>query len=812
MTVNVPVDNCEKVGLRVGDRPRDGGSRQQGPARRLDRDAEELEPPLQAQPRQDEDRRHPRARRGRPEPRPARSREGPLDGREADVREGEEDPRLGAHVREGPHEDDAHAWLEEVLANPPRASGPRRSRRRPPPRPPERGSAAPHAAGEHVARASTGAGSVRREGRQPRPGPSWSPRAGRAARRRPAQGLCRARRPAAARGEPRAARRAPTGSTRSSSPPRPAGRSRRSSSPRSSSRRRSRPSSPVARRARNRFAAALAEVPARGARRARPRCRPPARRRRRDRARARRAREGSDGRRSGAPGRRHRQACRARLVVETLDRDGLVAVQTPQAFVADRLRAAFGGELAGATDCASLVEARGGTRRASWPATPARSRLRRPTTSSSDPGCSTRRRERCRRSASRVVFDVGETLVDEERYWRESPIASGSPPHVVWAALGKTIERGEEHWELWRHLGIARPPPGTASCTTRTISIRMRSTASRACVRPGCAWGSRATRTATGAAGRVGGRCPSTSSRVREPGCPQAGSGVLPAARRVSRALSPREIAYVGDRARQRRRGPRAPAGLVAVHLRRGPWGLPAGDPRGRTRGRVAGRGPDGSASLGCPGRGCTWRATCSRERAAHRSRRRRSRVRRGRAARARRRHARPPAGARRTLGRRRVAHALTDALLGAAGLADIGALFPSDDERYRGADSLILLADAYRYVRRGRLCARQRRLRRDRPGAEDRPASRGDAQAACRSPRRRARARQRPRDDNRPARVHWARRGARRPGRRAPQRPGLSEGLGPIGGYTVTVRRAMVGGDSPFETEGLMLEQSPPD
>ena len=49
------------------------------------------------------------------------------------------------------------------------------------------------------------------------------------------------------------------------------------------------------------------------------------------------------------------------LVRETLDRDVLVAVQTPQAFVADRLRAAFGGELAGATDCASLVERDGGT-------------------------------------------------------------------------------------------------------------------------------------------------------------------------------------------------------------------------------------------------------------------------------------------------------------------------------------------------------------------------------------------------------------------------------------------------------------------
>ena len=46
------------------------------------------------------------------------------------------------------------------------------------------------------------------------------------------------------------------------------------------------------------------------------------------------------------------------------------------------------------------------------------------------------------------------------------------------------------------------------------------------------------------------------------------------------------------------------------------------------------------------------------------------------------------------------VAHALTDALLGAAGLGDIGALFPSDDERYRGADSLGLLAEAYARVR----------------------------------------------------------------------------------------------------------------
>lgn len=46
------------------------------------------------------------------------------------------------------------------------------------------------------------------------------------------------------------------------------------------------------------------------------------------------------------------------------------------------------------------------------------------------------------------------------------------------------------------------------------------------------------------------------------------------------------------------------------------------------------------------------------------------------------------------------IAHALIDALLGAAGLGDIGSLFPSDDERYRGADSLELLAEAFGRVR----------------------------------------------------------------------------------------------------------------
>ena len=43
--------------------------------------------------------------------------------------------------------------------------------------------------------------------------------------------------------------------------------------------------------------------------------------------------------------------------------------------------------------------------------------------------------------------------------------------------------------------------------------------------------------------------------------------------------------------------------------------------------------------------------------------------------------------------------HAVIDAVLGAAGLGDIGAHFPPDDARYRGASSLDLLAEAARVV-----------------------------------------------------------------------------------------------------------------
>ena len=45
-------------------------------------------------------------------------------------------------------------------------------------------------------------------------------------------------------------------------------------------------------------------------------------------------------------------------------------------------------------------------------------------------------------------------------------------------------------------------------------------------------------------------------------------------------------------------------------------------------------------------------------------------------------------------------AHAVSDALLGAVGLGDMGTHFPSSDERWRGADSMLMLDTVLKLVR----------------------------------------------------------------------------------------------------------------
>ncbi len=56
-----------------------------------------------------------------------------------------------------------------------------------------------------------------------------------------------------------------------------------------------------------------------------------------------------------------------------------------------------------------------------------------------------------------VVFDVGETLVDETRMWSDYAADVGVTPFTLMAVLGSLIERGDDHRRLWSELD-AEPP------------------------------------------------------------------------------------------------------------------------------------------------------------------------------------------------------------------------------------------------------------------------------------------------------------------------------------------------------------------
>jgi HAD superfamily hydrolase (TIGR01549 family) len=170
-----------------------------------------------------------------------------------------------------------------------------------------------------------------------------------------------------------------------------------------------------------------------------------------------------------------------------------------------------------------------------------------------------------------VFLDVGETLVNEDRYWREVAARAGLEPHVVTAALGVTIVRGEEHTALWSHLGVERPKsvgevsytqadlyPDAVPCleALRGLGLRVGLAGNQSHVLE------RWTRetlhvSVVGSSASWGARKPDPAFFARmlaEAGC-KAG-----------------ELAYVGDRV-DNDVAPALAAGFVAVHVRRGPWG-----------------------------------------------------------------------------------------------------------------------------------------------------------------------------------------------------------------------------------------------
>jgi HAD superfamily hydrolase (TIGR01662 family) len=173
-----------------------------------------------------------------------------------------------------------------------------------------------------------------------------------------------------------------------------------------------------------------------------------------------------------------------------------------------------------------------------------------------------------------VFFDVGETLVDERRYWREVAQLARVPEHALWAALGITIARGEDHTSLFAHLGVERPQeidnivvyrrddlyPDALPCLTavRAAGYRVGLAGNQSVALETWARSEELPVDVIGSSASWGVRKPSPAFFERvvdEAGC-RAG-----------------EVAYVGDRVDNDVQ-PAAACGLVAVWLRRGPWGL----------------------------------------------------------------------------------------------------------------------------------------------------------------------------------------------------------------------------------------------
>ena len=180
-----------------------------------------------------------------------------------------------------------------------------------------------------------------------------------------------------------------------------------------------------------------------------------------------------------------------------------------------------------------------------------------------------------------VFLDVGETLVDEERIWREVARAVGVQPHVLWAALGVTIERGEDHWAVWDHLGVERPLGVWERHTYRAGDLypdalpcleRLRSDGLLVGLAGNQSAGMEAWARATLPADLV---TSSDSVGARKPN-PVFFERLLA----LTGMSDAREVAYVGDRV-DNDILPAQSVGLVAVHIRRGPWGLLRPTPEG---------------------------------------------------------------------------------------------------------------------------------------------------------------------------------------------------------------------------------------
>lgn len=170
-----------------------------------------------------------------------------------------------------------------------------------------------------------------------------------------------------------------------------------------------------------------------------------------------------------------------------------------------------------------------------------------------------------------VVFDVGETLVDETRAWSAHAEAVGSTPFALMGVLGALIERGEDHRGVWRVLGVERPAEDAVIEQADLYPDAL------ACLRAAAACG-----LVVGIAGnqpagveeqlRAAGCAPDLLASSTAWGVEKPSPGFF--ARIATEArLAPESILYVGDRLDNDVLPARA-AGMRTAFIRRGPWGF----------------------------------------------------------------------------------------------------------------------------------------------------------------------------------------------------------------------------------------------
>jgi HAD superfamily hydrolase (TIGR01509 family) len=164
-----------------------------------------------------------------------------------------------------------------------------------------------------------------------------------------------------------------------------------------------------------------------------------------------------------------------------------------------------------------------------------------------------------------VVFDVGETLVDETGMWTRAAAAAGVTPFTLMAGLGATIALGRAHDDVWAMLGIEQPA-GTWTMDdcypdARPCLERLRGAGYRV-----CACGNTPAFVERELAPLVDAVASSEGLGVAKPS-PQFFDRVAELA-----GVPAERIAYVGDRV-DNDVGPAIAAGMTGVHIRRGPWG-----------------------------------------------------------------------------------------------------------------------------------------------------------------------------------------------------------------------------------------------